>query len=165
MQYVFKFPLYNSTLDLNKRISSINRFLANHVSKECNHRHFGIELFKPNFSLNSCKRKCVRKFALMPEHEGHYLLGFFFFNSSKDNVGNLSLIVDLGKEITEDTKRDIAIFSSFASFSLDSVIFGSTDHILTITFESDSLGQILSDCFSHVLKTDNTDSSTEESDN
>ena len=137
MQYVFKVQHFNST-NMDKRISSINRFLKNRVSKECEHRHFGIELFAPNFLLDFCKRRCVRKFATMPEHEGHYLLGFFFFNSSKNDVGNLSLILDLGKEITEDTKRDITIFSSFASFALDSVIFANKENILTVIFESDS---------------------------
>lgn len=163
MQYVFKFPHYNST-NLDKLIVRINRFLKNHVSKECKHRHFGIELYMPNFSLNFCNRKCVRKFALMPEHTEHYLLGFFFFNSSKDEVGNLSLVLDLGEKISEDIKRDIALFSSFASFALDSVTFGSVDNILTVTFESDSLGKILSDYFLLIVPVDNTDSSTEETD-
>ena len=147
MQYLFCFHHQNSTTDFGKRTNNINRFLKNHVSKECKHRHFGINLYKPDFSLNHCQKKCVRKFALMPEHKGHYLLGFFFFNSNKEEIGNLSLLLDLGTEISKDTERDIAIFSSFASFVLDSVVFNSTDNVVTIKFESSSLGHILNECF------------------
>lgn len=154
MQYLLHFPHTNFIPDLEKRIRSINRFLKNHIKEDSAYRHYGIELYQPNFSVEACKRKSVRRFVLNSECKNHYLLGFFFFNSDKEEVGNLTLFLDLGRNLDENSKKDIKMFSLLASTVLDSVTFEMNNNFITIRFESDYLAQFISDNFSNVLNQD-----------
>lgn len=152
MQYVLCFAHTNYIPDLKKRISNINRFLQNHVKEKCDHRHFGIELYQPNFSVEACKRTSVRRFVLNSGcSKDHYILGFFFFNLDKKEVGNLTLLLDLGKKPDKKIEMDIKMFSLLSSTVLDSVTFKMENNLITVCFEGKSLAQFLSDNFSNVI--------------
>lgn len=124
LNLTFQLPRDDSVSNLEKRVEKINTFLRNHVKSSSKHRCFGIQLFSPACSINSCNRKSVRKFLSMPEHVGHYLLAFFFFNDKKEEVGNLTSIFDLGEKLEDELKlnEDIAKISALASVAMKKVV-------------------------------------------
>lgn len=137
----FEFPHNNSITDLKKRLEGINRFLRNHVDKPSAYRQFATEIFSPDFSVEHCNRRSVQKYARKPEHMGHYILGFFFFNSEVKEIGNLTILLDLGLNIDISIENDAKAISAIAATMLESVTFSdSGDSIIIAIKGTDTQG-------------------------
>lgn len=146
----FEFPYDNSIRDIGKRIGNINRFLKNHVKLSSNHRHLGIEIFCPNFSVPCCRRKSVQRFAIRPEHRNHYLLGFFFFNDNLEEVGN-TLLIDLGTELQQSIENDALAFSAISATQLQAVEFSLVGNSIRVNFKGDDTNRFISNHLTYVL--------------
>lgn len=155
----FQFPRDNSISNLENRVEHINSFLKNHTSGTWNHRCFGVQLLHPA-EPEMCQRKSVRKFLREhPESVGNQLLGFFFFNAHKEEVGNLTILYDLGKEPSNlrDLSMDVWAVSALCAMSMDKVEFKIQDSTLDICFDCDDADEIykfLSTHFSMIITSD-----------
>lgn len=148
----FQFPRDNSIPNLESQIKHINAFLKNHISEIENHRHFGVQLLHPS-DPNTCERKSVRKFLRRhPESVGNYILGFFFFNSAKEEVGNLTLLYDLGKEPSNmnDLSMDVWAVSALCAMSVNEVDFKIEESSIEVSFICDDADAIYSFLSTHL---------------
>lgn len=141
----FQFPRDNSIPNLESKVQHINAFLKNHMSEIGNHRHFGVQLIHPD-DPNACQRKSVRKFLHRhPELLGNYILGFFFFNSAKEEVGNLTILYDLGKEPVNMTNLSmdvVAVSALCATMAMNEVDFAIKESSLDISFICDDADEV-----------------------
>lgn len=147
----FEFPQNSSIMDLEKRINDINRFLKNHVDKTSNSRHFGIEIFSPNFAVDCCRRRSVQKFVRKTSYEKHYILGFFFFNSKKEEIGNLTILIDLGITLNKAIENDVKAISAIAATLLDTVTFSYTGSAIRVNITGDDTQGFLTKHLTYVL--------------
>ena len=94
-----------------------------------------VRLLPPSYRVSICKTTSVRKFLQNPEHAEHYLLCFCFYNHRKEEVGNLSMIFDLGVELLDEAKttQDIYSLSVLASTQLSRITFKITNHEILVT--------------------------------
>ncbi len=148
----FQFPRDNSIPNLESKITHINAFLKNHMSEIENHRHFGVQLLHPS-DPSKCERNSVRKFLRRhPESVGNYILGFFFFNSLKEEVGNLTLLYDLGKTPSDmnDLSMDVWAVSALCAMSMNEVDLKIEESSIDVSFICDDADTIYSFLSTHL---------------